>query len=87
MGALYRARDTQLGRDVSNDPDRVARFTREGQVLASLYHRNIARIYALERFGTNQIIVMEMVEGATLEARIAHGPLKPWRRLDQGHDG
>ncbi len=84
MGAVYRARDAQLSRDValkvlpdsfSNDPDRVARFTREAQVLASLDHPNIARIYGLERFGTNQIIVMEMVEGATLEARIAHGPL------------
>ena len=84
MGAVYRARDTQLGRDValkvlpdsfSNDPDRVARFTREAQVLASLDHPNIARIYGLERVGTNQIIVMEMVEGATLEARLAHGPL------------
>jgi serine/threonine-protein kinase len=84
MGAVYRARDTQLGRDValkvlpdsfSNDPDRVARFTREAQVLASLDHPNIATIYGLERVGTNQIIVMEMVEGATLEARLAHGPL------------
>lgn len=84
MGAVYRARDTQLGRDValkvlpdsfSNDPDRVARFTREAKVLASLDHPNIATIYGLERIGTNQVIVMEMVEGATLEARLAHGPL------------
>jgi serine/threonine protein kinase len=84
MGAVHRARDTQLGRDValkvlpdsfSTDPDRVARFTREAQVLASLDHPNIATIYGLERVGTNQIIVMEMVEGATLEARLAHGPL------------
>jgi eukaryotic-like serine/threonine-protein kinase len=84
MGTVYRARDTQLSRDValkvlpdsfSNDPDRVARFTREAQVLAALDHPSIAKIYGLERFGTNQIIVMEMVEGATLEARLAHGPL------------
>jgi serine/threonine protein kinase len=89
MGAVYRARDTQLGRDValkvlpdsfSNDPDRVARFTREAQVLASLDHPNIARIYGLERVGTNQIIVMEMVEGATLEARLAHGRLRSTKR-------
>src|SRR5262245_38074919 len=83
MGAVYRARDTELGRDValkvlpdsfSHDPDRVARFTREAQVLASLDHPNVATIYGLERVGTSQIIVMEFVDGATLEARLAHGP-------------
>jgi Tol biopolymer transport system component len=84
MGAVYRARDTQLGRDVAlkvlpdsflHDPDRVARFTREAQVLASLDHPNVATIYRLERGGTSPIIVMEIVEGATLEARLAQGPL------------
>ena len=84
MGAVYRARDTRLGRDValkvlpdsfSNDADRVARFTREAQVLASLDHPNIATIYGLEQAGTNQIIVIEIVEGATPEARLEHGPL------------
>jgi len=84
MGAVFRARDTALGRDValkvlpdsfSDDADRVVRFTREAQVLASLDHPNVATIYGLERVGDAQIIVMEMVEGATLEARLAHGPL------------
>jgi hypothetical protein len=83
MGAVYRARDTNLGRDValkvlahsfSDDPDRVARFTREAQVLASLDHPNVATIHGLERVGTSQIIVMELVEGATLEARLARRP-------------
>ena len=58
MGEVYRARDTKLNRDVaikvllpavSNDPDRLARFSREAQVLASLNHPNIAHIYGLER--------------------------------------
>lgn len=77
-------RDTALGRDValkvlpdsfSDDPDRVARFTREAQALVSLDHPNVATIYGLERAGTSQIIVMELVEGATLETRLAHAPL------------
>ena len=64
MGAVYRARDTNLGREValkvlpesfSQDPDRVARFTREAQVLASLDHPNVATIFGLERVGTSQI--------------------------------
>src|SRR5438128_1754177 len=75
MGEVYRARDTKLGRDVAikvvpeafaNDPDRVARFTREAQVLASLNHQNIAAIYGIEE----RAIVMELVEGTTLR-----GPL------------
>ena len=60
MGAVYRARDTQLGRDValkvlpdsfSDDPNRVSRFAREAQVLASLDHPNVATIYGLEQSG------------------------------------
>lgn len=88
-GLVYRARDTSLGREValkvlpesfSHDPDRVARFTREAQVLASLDHPNVAIIYGLERAGTSQIIVMELVEGATLEAKLAPGPLAVAKR-------
>lgn len=84
MGAVYRARDTRLGRDValkilpdsfSHDADRVARFAREAQILASLNHPNVATIYGLERFDTRQVIVMEMVDGETLEARLARGAL------------
>src|SRR5713101_5407018 len=71
MGAVYRATDTKLGRDVAikvlpdsfaADPDRMARFTREAQVLASLNHPNIAAIYGVEE----RAIVMELVEGPTL---------------------
>jgi serine/threonine-protein kinase len=84
MGAVFRARDTQLGRDValkllpgsfSQDPDRVTRFAREAQVLASLNHPNVATIYGLERLDGHQVIVMELVEGSTLEERLARGPL------------
>ena len=84
MGAVFRARDTRLGRDValkllpdsfSQDPDRVARFAREAQVLASLNHPNVATIYGLERLDQHQVIVMELVDGETLEARLARGPL------------
>src|SRR6266571_6752012 len=80
MGAVYRATDTKLGRDVAikilpepfaNDRDRMARFTREAQVLASLNHPNIAAIYGVE----DRAIVMELVEGPTLAERIARGPM------------
>src|SRR5215471_13815792 len=68
MGAVYRATDTKLNRDVAvkilpdvfaSDPDRLVRFTREAQVLASLNHPNIAAIYGVE----DRAIVMELVEG------------------------
>src|SRR6516165_3120690 len=80
MGAVYRATDTKLGREVAvkvlpdafaADPDRLARFTREAQVLASLNHPNIAAIYGVE----DRALVMEMVPGPTLADRIAQGPL------------
>ena len=92
MGAVYRARDTKLGRDVAikvllpavaNDPERLARFQREAQVLASLNHPNIAAIYGLEdadpSAGSGQAavraLVMELVEGPTLADRIAQGAI------------
>src|SRR5438067_4818052 len=71
MGAVYRATDTKLNREVAikvlpesfaADPDRMARFTREAQLLASLNHPNIAAIYGVEE----RAIIMELVEGATL---------------------
>jgi eukaryotic-like serine/threonine-protein kinase len=80
MGAVYRATDTKLGRDVAikvlpdafaNDPDRLARFTREAQVLAALNHPNIAAIYGLE----DGALVLELVEGPTLADRISQGPI------------
>src|SRR6266567_4442750 len=75
MGEVYRARDTKLGRDVAlkvlpqifvNDAERMARFEREAQVLASLNHPNIASIYGLEDSTGILALVMELVEGATL---------------------
>ena len=80
MGEVYRATDTKLAREVAikvipaslaADPDRMSRFSREAQVLASLNHPNIASVYGLE--GT--ALVMELVEGPTLEERIARGPI------------
>ena len=84
MGEVYRARDAKLNRDVAikvllpavaNDPDRMARFSREAQVLASLNHPNIAAIYGLEDAATVRAIVMELVDGPTLAERIAQGAI------------
>jgi eukaryotic-like serine/threonine-protein kinase len=84
MGEVYRARDTKLGRDVALkvipdsfalDPDRLARFKREAQVLASLNHPHIAAIYGFEDSGETHALVLELVEGETLADRIAHGPI------------
>src|SRR6266852_6135255 len=70
MGQVFRARDTKLNRDVAlkvlpdsfaNDPDRLARFTREAQTLASLNHPNIAHIYGVEESGGVRALVMELV--------------------------
>src|SRR5262245_6913115 len=78
MGDVYRAHDTKLGRDVAikvlpasfaTDPDRLARFEHEARVLASLNHPHIAQIYGLET-SPSPFIVMELVEGETLDARI-----------------
>jgi serine/threonine-protein kinase len=84
MGEVYRARDTKLNRDVAlkilpsefllND-DRVARFRREAQVLASLNHPHIAAIYGFEDSGETHALVLELVEGPTLADRIAKGPI------------
>jgi len=86
MGEVYRARDTKLNRNVAikvllpavaSDPDRLARFSREAQVLASLNHPNIAHILGLEESGGVQALVMELVEGPTLADHIAgsSGPM------------
>ena len=80
MGVVYRATDTKLNRDVAlkvlpdsfaADPDRLTRFTREAQVLASLNHPNIAAIYGVEEGA----LVLELVDGPTLAERIAAGPI------------
>jgi serine/threonine-protein kinase len=80
MGEVWRATDSKLNREVAikilpepfaADPDRLARFTREAQVLASLNHPNIAAIYGVEA----RAIVMELVDGPTLADRIEQGPM------------
>src|SRR6476620_10819795 len=85
MGEVYRAKDTRLGREVAikvipdafaQDADRMARFTREAQVLASLNHPNIAAIYGVE----DRALVMELVEGETLR-----GPMPPDQALPVIH--
>jgi len=82
MGEVYRAKDTTLGREVAlkilpasftNDPDRVARFHREAQVLASLNHPHIGQIYGLENANGTQFLVLELVDGESLNKRIARG--------------
>ena len=83
MGEVYRARDARLDRDVaikalpasSLDPDRIARFRREAQMLGALSHPHIAALYGLEETAASQFLVMELVEGGTLSARLERGPL------------
>jgi Tol biopolymer transport system component len=84
MGEVYRATDTNLKRSVAikilpeafaADAERLARFQREAEVLASLNHPNIAAIHGLERANSTTALVMEFVEGPTLAERIAGGPI------------
>jgi serine/threonine protein kinase len=91
MGEVYRARDTKLGREVAikslpaafaNDAERLARFEREAQVLASLNHANIGMIHGLAEAGESKYLILELVEGDTLAERIARGPLQLDDALD-----
>jgi serine/threonine protein kinase/tetratricopeptide (TPR) repeat protein len=91
MGEVYRARDTKLNREVAlkvlpqamaADAERMARFTREAQVLASLNHPNIAQIYGIEESGGTRALVMELVEGRTLDQAIPHGGVSPSQFFD-----
>src|SRR5713101_856739 len=92
MGEVWKARDTKLNRDVAikvlpdlfaSDAERLARFTREAQTLASLNHPNIAHIYGLDRqegregtaLTATAFIVMELVEGEDLSQPIARGAI------------
>jgi eukaryotic-like serine/threonine-protein kinase len=93
MGEVFRARDTRLDRDVAvkalpevfaTDPERLARFEREAKLLASLSHPNIAGIYGLEESGTERYLVLEFVDGETLESRLKHGPLALDEALETG---
>jgi Tol biopolymer transport system component len=93
MGEVYRGRDGRLERDVAlkllppaiaADPHRVARFQREAQVLASLNHPHIAQIYGLEDSPSGTALVMELVEGLTLAARLERGPVPLEEALNIG---
>ena len=85
MGEVYRARDTRLNRSVAikvlpasvgDDPDRLARFTREAQTLAALNHPNIAAIYGVEVYdASSRALIMELVEGEDLSVVIARGAM------------
>src|SRR5688500_11840515 len=79
MGEVYRARDTKLGRDVAlktlpaaftADSERIARFQREAQVLAALNHPHIAAIYGLDEANGCHFLILELVDGQTLAARL-----------------
>ncbi len=84
MGEVYRATDTKLNRDVAlkilpqqfaSDSQRMARFQREAEVLASLDHPNIGQIYGIEEAGRTKALVLQLIEGPTLAERIAQGPI------------
>src|SRR5687768_10453163 len=84
MGEVYRARDTRLKRDVAikvlpdafaNDAERLARFQREAELLATLNHRNIGAVYGFEQSASASAIVLELIEGETLADRIQRGPI------------
>ena len=85
MGEVYRARDQKLRREVAlkvlptefaADAERMSRFEREARMLAALNHPNIAAIYGLEEWQGKQVLVMELVQGATLAERLRKGALK-----------
>ena len=93
MGEVYRAHDTKLNRQVALkvlpplfalDPDRVARFRREAQVLAALNHPHIASIYGFEEAEGVQALALELVEGSTLADRLERGPLPAEEVLSLG---
>ena len=92
MGEVYKARDTKLDRDVAlkilpdafaSDPERLARFQREAKVLASLNHPNIAAIYGLEEAGESPALVLEYVEGPTLQELIGRAVKNAPMPLDE----
>ena len=84
MGEVYRARDMRLGRDVAvkvlptgsmADPERQARFGREAHLLASLNHPHIEAIYGVESLDGRDVLILELVPGETLRARLGRGPM------------
>ena len=84
MGEVYRARDVRLRRDVAikvllpgvaMDPERLARFSREAQVLASLNHPNIAHVHGVEETPSGYALIMELVDGETLAYRLSRAAI------------
>src|SRR5260221_10523000 len=84
MGEVYRARDTTLKREVAlkvlpeafaRDPERMARFQREAEVLASLDHPNIGHIHGIVESEDSRGLVLALIEGPTLADRIGAGPI------------
>ena len=93
MGVVFLARDERLGRKVAlkllpaafaEDLERLARFEREARLLAALHHQNVASLFGLEATDGQHFLVMEYVEGETLAARIARGPMELDDVLDVG---
>ena len=91
MGVVFRGRDSRLQRDVAlkllpdnfaSDPERLSRFQREAQVLASLNHPNIAQVYGLENAEGSACIVMELVEGETIADRLKRGPFSSYEAIE-----
>jgi serine/threonine protein kinase/tetratricopeptide (TPR) repeat protein len=91
MGEVYRARDTRLGRDValkvihaeaSRDPDRIKRFEQEARAASALSHPNVCAIFDIGSFEGSPFVVMELLEGETLRARLDRGPVPTRRALD-----
>ena len=95
MGEVYRAHDSKLGRDVAikvlpreftSDPDRLARFEREARMLAALNHPNICGIYGFEEADGIRFLVLELVEGETLRARLGEAARDPGSRARGADD-
>src|SRR5689334_17141072 len=91
MGEVFRAHDARLGRDVAlkalpaafaADPERLARFEREARLLATLSHPNVAGIYGVEDVDGARYLVLEFVEGETLQTRLERGALPLDEALD-----
>src|SRR5512138_3067457 len=91
MGEVYKARDGKLDRDVaikvlpeafSSDPDRLARFEREARAIAALSHPGLLAIHNLGTSGSITYAVMELMDGATLRARLDGGAIPPRKAVD-----